>query len=60
MPALCAVLGYPVSHGQLSIVHRWQDATTSDVYVWLLNGTTVTGGAHLAQGMGPWKVVGPK
>jgi hypothetical protein len=38
----------------------WQHATSGDVYVWFLNGTTATSGAYLAQGMGPWKVVGPK
>jgi hypothetical protein len=37
----------------------WQDTATGDVYVWLLNGTSVTGGTHLAQGMDPaWHIVG--
>jgi len=35
----------------------WQDATSGDVYVWFMNGTTHTGGAYLAHGMGPWKLV---
>jgi hypothetical protein len=35
----------------------WQHATTGDVYLWTMNGTTQTGGTYLAQGMGPWKVV---
>jgi hypothetical protein len=39
----------------------WQNAT-GDVYFWTINGngTTVSGGRYLAQGMGTWKVVGPK
>jgi probable HAF family extracellular repeat protein len=36
----------------------WQDATTGDVYLWTMNGTTQTGGAFLARNMAPWKVVG--
>jgi len=36
----------------------WQHVPSGDVYLWAMDGTTQTGGAYLAQGMGPWKVVG--
>jgi hypothetical protein len=38
----------------------WQNTTSGDVYLWIMNGTTQAGGTYLAHGMGPWKVVGPK
>jgi len=30
------------------------------VYVWYMNRATTTGGAYLAQGLVPWKLVAPK
>jgi hypothetical protein len=35
----------------------WQHATTGDVYVWTMNGTTPTSGTYIARGMTPWRVV---
>jgi hypothetical protein len=36
----------------------WQHATSGDVYLWTMNGSTQAGGGYLAQGMGSWHVVG--
>jgi len=37
----------------------WQNTSTGDVYVWLMNGTTITAGVPIQSGMPlAWKIVG--